>query len=129
MNFTLLITGNPVSGNAARSALAFARAAIEAGHRIDRVFLHGEGVYLANQLATPPQDETNLARQWLKFITDNSVECTTCIASGLRRGVVDQDEADRYKLGSSNLFKEMPLGGLGQLMGSISSSDRLIQFR
>ena len=51
LNYTLVITGAPWSSQTPQSALAFARELLVAGHRIDRVFLYGEGVLLASALA------------------------------------------------------------------------------
>ena len=51
--YTIVITGAPWASQAPQTALMFAREALLAGHRIDRVFLYGDGVHLASALSTP----------------------------------------------------------------------------
>jgi len=47
LSYTLVITGAPWATQAPQTALSFAQALLKAGHRIDRVFLYGDGVHLA----------------------------------------------------------------------------------
>ena len=51
-----------------------------------------------------------------------------CIAAALRRGVVDQTEADRYQLPGSNLRDGYELSGLGQLVDAALTADRVVTF-
>ncbi|MEP1703053.1 MAG: sulfurtransferase complex subunit TusD, partial [Marinobacter sp.] len=89
-SFTLVITGAPYSSQAPQTALAFARAVLANGHRIDRVFLYGDGVHLASALTSPPSDEVNWSQAWQDFLGSHDVAGFACIASALRRGIVDQ---------------------------------------
>jgi len=126
LNYTLVITGAPWSSQAPQSALAFARELLVAGHRIDRVFLYGEGVLLASALATPPSDEVNWPKQWADFLADNAIHATVCIASALRRGIIDDTEQARYELPGNNLLEPFGIAGLG-VEGNVKS-DRVIYF-
>ena len=50
--FAIAVHGAPYGSQAADSALRFARAALAAGHRIERVFFYHDGVYTASALAS-----------------------------------------------------------------------------
>ena len=64
LSYTLVITGAPWATQAPQTALSFAQALLKAGHRIDRVFLYGDGVPLASALSAPPSDEQHWPRLW-----------------------------------------------------------------
>ncbi|MDK9557800.1 sulfurtransferase complex subunit TusD [Marinobacter sp. M216] len=125
-SFTLVITGAPYSTQAPQTALAFAKAAIAAGHAIDRVFLYGDGVHLASALVTPPSDEPHWPKNWATFLEEHEVPGVACIASALRRGLVDDKEQKRYELDASNLRAPFTIAGLGEWVeGNIKSSRTL----
>jgi len=126
--FTLVITGAPYSSQAPHTALHFARAALAANKRIDRVFLYGDGVHLASNLATPPADELNLSEAWAGFLTDNNIPGIACIASALRRGLVNESEMQRYELSASNLRAPFEIAGLGEWVDSTASESRVLYF-
>jgi len=126
--FTLVITGAPYSSQAPETALGFAHAVIRAGHTIDRVFLYGEGVHLASSLASPPSDETNWTRAWSDFLQEHSLPAVACIASALRRGLVNESEKQRYQLPASNLAAPFEIAGLGEWVESTLHSSRVIYF-
>lgn len=128
LSYTLVITGAPWSSQAPQSALAFARELLVAGQRIDRVFLYGEGVLLASALATPPSDEVNWPKQWAGFLADNAIHATVCIASALRRGIIDDTEQARYELPGNNLLEPFGIAGLGEWVEGNVKSDRVIYF-
>ncbi|MBZ2167978.1 sulfurtransferase complex subunit TusD [Marinobacter sp. F4216] len=125
-SFTLVITGAPYTTQAPQTALAFARAAIAKGHTIDRIFLYGDGVHLASSLTTPPSDETHWPNAWASFLSANRVPGVACVASALRRGLVDENEQKRHELTSSNLLAPFEIAGLGEWVeGNIKSSKTL----
>lgn len=128
-SFTLVITGAPYSTQAPQTALAFARAALANGHRIDRVFLYGDGVHLASALTSPPSDEVNWPKEWQSFLDGHGIAGFACIASALRRGIVDQCEQQRYKLPSNNLASPFTIAGLGEWVEGVTQSDRVIYFQ
>ncbi|MEE4301719.1 MAG: DsrE family protein, partial [Pseudomonadales bacterium] len=51
-----------------------------------------------------------------------------CVASALRRGLLDDAEAERYDRGRGNLRPEFTLSGLGQLVDATLKADRLVTF-
>lgn len=127
-NYSLVITGAPYSSQAPQTALLFARAAIAAGHTLDRVFLYGDGVHLASSLSAPPSDETHWANEWANFLKDNAIPGVACIASALRRGLIDESEQKRYELPASNLLAPFIIAGLGEWVESTMESSRVIYF-
>ncbi|SOB75267.1 tRNA 2-thiouridine synthesizing protein D [Marinobacter sp. LV10R510-11A] len=127
-NYTLVITGAPYSSQAPQTALSFARAAVAAGHTLDRVFLYGDGVHLASALAAPPSDETHWPAEWARFLKDNAIPGVACIASALRRGLVDSAEQKRYELPASNLLEPFIIAGLGEWVEGTMASSRVLYF-
>ncbi|MDS1310497.1 sulfurtransferase complex subunit TusD [Marinobacter xiaoshiensis] len=127
-NYTLVITGAPYSSQAPQTALLFAKAAVAAGHTVDRVFLYGDGVHLASSLSSPPSDETHWADQWGNFLSDNDIPGVACIASALRRGLIDESEQKRYELPASNLQEPFIIAGLGEWVEGTMASSRVLYF-
>lgn len=128
LSYTLVITAAPWSSQAPQTALAFARALVAAGHRLDRLFLYGEGVHLASALSAPPSDEPHWPQQWSAFLSEHEVSGVACIASALRRGLVDEREQARYKLPAHNLRAPFQLAGLGEWVDGTLKSDRVMYF-
>jgi tRNA 2-thiouridine synthesizing protein D len=51
-----------------------------------------------------------------------------CIASAIKRGVVNETERERYEQTAATLADGFELVGLGQLIAGIQHSDRYIEF-
>jgi len=128
MIFSISVLSAPYTDQTAFSAYKFAEAALSQGHHIKRVFFYGEGVLNANHLNTPPQDEIDLHEAWRELASSHQIELIVCIASALRRGIIDQSEAKRYEKIGHSMQAPFILSGLGQLMDAAIESDRLITF-
>jgi tRNA 2-thiouridine synthesizing protein D len=128
MIFSISVLSAPYTDQAAFSAYKFVESALAKGHSVKRVFFYGEGVLNANHLNTPPQDEIDLHEAWKKLASTHQVELIVCIASALRRGVLDQNEAKRYEKDGYSMLAPFILSGLGQLVDAAIESDRLITF-
>ena len=128
MKYALAVYGAPGTSQAPQTALNFARSAIARGHEIVRIFFYQDGVHVASNLTSPPQDESNLPREWQTFIAEHNLDAVVCIAAALRRGVINEAEATRYNLPANNLADHYELSGLGQLLDAAQESDRLITF-
>ncbi|WP_144821841.1 sulfurtransferase complex subunit TusD [Marinobacter piscensis] len=124
-HYTLVITGAPYSSQAPQTALFFARAAIAAGHTVDRVFLYGDGVHLASALSAPPSDEAHWSTEWAAFLNENNIPGVACIASALRRGLVNESEQARYELSASNTLSPFVIAGLGEWVEGTMTSRTL----
>ena len=128
MIFSIHIVSAPYSHQSALTALRFCQAALKAGHQIKRVFFSGDGVLAGTGLASPPQDEVNLYAEWQALADEHQVELVVCISACLRRGIINESEAERYGKSQHNLSGAFLLSGLGQLVEAGLESDRLITF-
>jgi tRNA 2-thiouridine synthesizing protein D len=128
MIFSLAIYSAPYSSQAGDTAYRFANSLIANGHQLYRVFFYHDAVHQASLLATPPQDELNYLADWQALADKHKTDLVVCIASALRRGVLNEQEALRYGKQSHNLASHFSIGGLGQLVDAAVVSDRLITF-
>lgn len=128
-SFTLNICGAPYSTSAPLSAWRFAQACVAAGHQVEQVFLYQDGVYLANSLNCPPQDEINLTQVWQQLAAQQGFSLNVCVAAALRRGILDVKEAKRYGLAQHNLAAGFELVGLGELVTGLATSTRTVTFK
>ena len=117
--FALLVNAAPFSTQGPATALRFARAAITAGHNIERVFFFRDGVHCANLLAVSPQDERNIPAEWQQFCAMHTIDAVVCVSAAVKRGIVDERESRRHNLPVSNLATPMLIAGLGQLHSDI----------
>ncbi|WP_404362459.1 sulfurtransferase complex subunit TusD [Marinobacter sp.] len=128
LSYTLVITGAPYTSQAPQTALEFARALIAAGHRIDRLFLYGDGVHLASALSCIPGDEPHWTNLWCDFLRTNGISAVACVASALRRGILDEKEQKRYEQDACNLVAPFEIAGLGDWVEGVTRSDRTLYF-
>ena len=128
MKFSLAIYAAPYTSQTSATALKFAQTLLADGHILYRVFFYGDGVHNGSKLTTPPQDEINLFRDWQLLAEQHSLDLVVCIATALRRGILDQSEAKRYEKEADNLGRSFELSGLGQLVDACVNSDRVITF-
>lgn len=128
MKFSLAIYAAPYSAQASDSAYRFAKAVLDEGHSLYRIFFYQDGVHNASALTAPPQDENNIPARWQALATTHNIDLVVCIAAALRRGILDASEADRYEKPAPNLAQGFTIGGLGQLLDAAVVSDRLITF-
>jgi tRNA 2-thiouridine synthesizing protein D len=117
MKFGILVNEGPYNHQAADTAYQFAKAAIDKGHEIHRVFFYHDGVNNATKLTQPPQDDRNIVSRWSKLAEEHGVDLVVCVAAALRRGIVDENLATGFRI-----------SGLGQLVESGIQADRLVTF-
>ena len=128
MKFAIAVYGAPYSSESPLSALRFAEAVLSEGHELTRVFFYHDGVYTANANIAAPQDEPDVAAMWSEFSQHHQIELIACVASCLRRGIVDEAEAKRYEKTASNIRPGFEISGLGQFIDAALSTDRLVTF-
>lgn len=129
MNFAITVMAGPQSTQAPLSALHFAKAVLAQGHELSRVFFYEDGVYTASALSAPPQDEPDVNKQWSDFGLAHNIDLVICVASALRRGVLNQTEADRFDKTAHNIAPGFEISGLGQLVDAALNADRLVTFK
>ena len=125
MIFTISVLGGTQGSQANLHAFNFAKAVVKAKHKIARVFFYQEGVSVALSTISIPTGEVNYSKAWQAFSSQHNIELAVCIASGSRRGIVD-NKKDGEKV--SSLADGFELVGLGQLTDAISNCDRYIEF-
>lgn len=128
MKFTVIILGAPYTGESAETAYRFSQAILGQGHDIYRLFFYHDGVHNASSLLTLPQDEVQYSQRWQQLIEQHQLNATVCIASALRRGIINDSEAKRFAKPAANLATGFELSGLGQLIDATAHCDRLITF-
>ncbi|WP_416394799.1 sulfurtransferase complex subunit TusD [Allohahella sp. A8] len=128
LTYSLLVMSAPLGHQAPYTAEQFCRAAIARGHRIFRVFFYHDGVYNALSTAVPPQDAAQLPAGWRELRDQHDVALTVCIASALKKGVVDAGEAKRYELDAVTLDSHFEIAGLGDWIEATQVSDRILTF-
>lgn len=114
MRIDLLVQGAPLDTGAPGRALTFARAALDAGHRVGRVFFYKDAVTVGNRFAS---DDTGVREGWTSLAAQNGFELAICVAAASRRGIVEESIAPAFTI-----------VGLGQLIEAAESSDRLVSF-
>ena len=128
VKFSVVVTGAPYGSQSASSAYQFCAAATLAGHEIAGVFFYQEGVLNASQLVRPATDEVNLPDLWATLATQYKFPLEVCVSASLRRGVMNEQEAEQLSLSQFNLKPPFVLSGLGQLAELSADCDRLLQF-
>jgi tRNA 2-thiouridine synthesizing protein D len=142
MKFAIQINEGPYQHQASDSAYFFAKAALEKGHEITRVFFYHDGVNNSTRLTTPPQDDRHIVNRWAELAEQYKIESATtedgkevmqtelvvCVAAAQRRGIVDEGEAQRNGKDATNIHPKFRISGLGQLVEAAIQSDRLVVF-
>jgi tRNA 2-thiouridine synthesizing protein D len=117
MKFGILVNEGPFTHQASDTAYQFAKAALEKGHDVPRVFFYYDGVNNANKFSAPQADDRNLVKLWGQLAAEKNVDLVVCVAAGQRRGIQDANLADGFRI-----------SGLGQLVEAGMGCDRLMMF-
>ena len=128
MKLTIQINEGPYQHQASDSAYHFAKAALEKGHEIFRIFFYHDGVNNGTRLTTPPQDDRNVVNRWSELSKEHDLDLVICVAAAQRRGIVDDGEAERNGKDATNIADGFRISGLGQLIEGAVQSDRLVVF-
>lgn len=128
MKFAVQINASPYASNAGLDAYRFIQAALQAGHRIPRVFFYKDGIYHALRYSTPPDDEIQLTRDWSRLAEQHQIDLVVCISAAQRRGLLCADEAKRQGKQDNDLSTGFRIAGLGQWLEATLQADRCIVF-
>jgi len=128
MVISLVIYSSPVSGQGAHSAYNFCKAALVSGQKIHRLFFYEDGVSNSTTLSVMPQDENDLPAAWAELIRTHELDAVSCVASSLKRGMLDSTEASRYERSAANINPAFDVSGLGQWVDACLLSDRVVSF-
>jgi len=128
MKFSIVIYSAPYSTEASATALRFSKSLLQQGHEIYRLFFFGDGVHNASRLTVVAQDEQNIQKEWDTLINQHDIDSVACVSSAIKRGIVDQTEAQRYELAAASSNPSSEIAGLGQLIDATLHSDRVVNF-
>lgn len=128
MKFGIVVNEGPYTHQASDTAYQFAKAALDKGHEVIRVFFYHDGVNNATRLTVPPQDERNVQRNWSELGAKHNLDMVVCIAAAQRRGILDENEAKRQGKDANNIAPGFRISGLGQLIEAGILADRLVVF-
>lgn len=128
LKFGIVVNEGPYTHQAADSAYQFAKSAIAKGHEVFRVFFYHDGVNNGTRLTVPPQDERNIQRNWTELAEQSNIDLVVCIAAAQRRGILDENEAQRQGKDANNIAPGFRISGLGQLIEAGIEADRLVIF-
>jgi tRNA 2-thiouridine synthesizing protein D len=126
--FALLVLGAPISTQSVHTAYQFASAAVTHGHRVLRVFFYHDGIYCGNDTQIGAAENTSIPQRWRELALRHQIDLVVCVASALKRGVLDAAEARRYDRPASNLAEGFELSGLGQWTEACLLADRAVSF-
>jgi tRNA 2-thiouridine synthesizing protein D len=128
MKLTIQVNEGPYQHQSSDTAYHFAKAALDKGHEIFRIFFYHDGVNNGTRLTTPPQDDRNIVNRWSELAQAHNIDMVLCVAAAQRRGLVDDGEAQRNGKDATNIAPGFRISGLGQLIEGGVQSDRLIVF-
>lgn len=128
LTYAIVVRCGPHQQSRALSAFQFTKEVLLQGHKVLSVFFYQQGVHTASGLRVVPQDELNLTVLWQQLSLDYDLDLGVCIAAALQAGITNQQEANRYELGSDSLASQFSLVGLGQLAAASAECDRLVSF-
>ena len=128
MKFAIAVHGSAFASDSPRQAQRFVRACVARGHTVERVFFFHDGVLNGLSTPVPPQDEPDPLSEWITLANEHAIELAVCIASGTKRGVLDNAAQDRHERSAVTLAEPFQLVGLGQLIAAIDSADRYVEF-
>lgn len=128
MKFSLMINEGPYTHQSSDTAYNFAKAALQKGHDILRVFFYHDGVNNGTRFTAPPQDDRNLVQKWSELAVEHGLDLVVCVAAAQRRGIIDEDEAKRHGKDGNNIAPGFRISGLGQLIEAGIQADRLLVF-
>jgi tRNA 2-thiouridine synthesizing protein D len=128
MKYAVQVNASPYASNAGLDAYRFIQAALQAEHRILRVFFYKDGIYHAMRHATPPDDEIRFSRDWSRLAEQHQIDLVVCISAAQRRGLLCADEAKRQGKQDDDLAAGFRIAGLGQWLEATLRADRCIVF-
>jgi len=111
LEFAIIITASPHTSGAEKSAYQFCCAAIEAGHKLNTIFLMHDALQLA-------VDDSMPSKRWQKFCQKNELTIRTCVTAMERRNIEKE-----------HLLEYFVADGLASVTNDSIASDQVITFR
>ncbi|MCA1789284.1 MAG: sulfurtransferase complex subunit TusD [Thioalkalivibrio sp.] len=128
MKYGILVNEGPYQHQASDTAYQFAKAVLDKGHELYRVFFYHDGVNNGTRFAVPPQDDRKIAELWSQMAEAHGTDLVVCIAAAQRRGLLDEGEAKRQGKDGNNIAPGFRISGLGQLIEAGIQCDCMVVF-
>ena len=103
MKIGVVVSEGPYTHQAADTAYHFVKSALAKGHEVPRIFFYHDGVNVSTRLSVPPQDERHIQKNWTALAGEHGIDLVVCIAAAQRRGLLDQNEAERQGKDADNI--------------------------
>lgn len=126
--FIIQVHGTVYGSTSSFRAYQFTKAALASGHSITRVFFYLDGVSNTSSLVSPASDEFDLVGAWATLAKEQDIELVNCVSAALRRGKLSQQDACESGKVTWNVEPPFVMGGLGELVTGIETSERLVRF-
>ncbi|MGH8549479.1 MAG: sulfurtransferase complex subunit TusD [Methylococcales bacterium] len=127
MKFALQVNSAPYSGQGSETAYRFARAVLQDGHEIFRVFFYFEGIYNSLACSGPPDDEKDIVNRWSRLAIEQNIDLVVCVSAAMRRGLAQSENGGDPRL-RPLIAKGFRISGLGQWVEAGIQADRLLVF-
>lgn len=125
LSYTIILTQSPALSESHLTAQRLVSELIRHGDKIDRIFFYQDAAFIGLKSQIPGQGLQASHQGWLDLQQQQSFPLQICIANALRRGIVDETEAQRYQ-GLETLQAGFQLTGLGEIADACQSSDRIV---
>lgn len=125
LRYTLIMTSSPSLTESHRTGQQLASSILSNGDIIDRIFFYQDASFVGLKSQVPGQGLLPTHERWLDLKNTHSIPLQICIANALRRGVIDNTEANRYDQ-LETMTSGFELTGLGEMAEACQSSDRII---
>ncbi len=126
--FIIQVNGTVYGSTASFRALRFTESVLSLGHEVTRIFFYQDGVSNSSHLICPASDEHDLHQAWKNLASEFDIQLINCVSAALRRGVISEQEATENAKSQFNSSDPFEMGGLGELVTGIETSDRLVCF-
>lgn len=128
LTFAVLVTGSPYQSQAHLSAQRFIEALYRQGHSVSSVFFYGDGVYVANSLINPANDEVQQHLTWKNLANQYQFKLQACVSVANKRGILSEEDSELAGLESFNVSAPFEVSGLGSWVEASTQSDRSLHF-
>jgi tRNA 2-thiouridine synthesizing protein D len=127
-SFAILVTGSPFSSRAHSSAQGFVEAICQKRHEVTTVFFYGDGVYVANRLLNPANDEWHPGQGWLSLANQYQFPLQACISVANKRGLLNQEDSELAQFDAFTVLPPFEIAGLGAWADAVAKADKMIHF-
>lgn len=124
MKFSLLVLSHPCA-ESSWHAYQFAKAVVNGGHQLYRVFFYREGVL--NSINST-EESYSVNALWQQLGLTHNIDLSVCSTAALKRGINTPGNDNKPSASTLEILPGFTLAGLGQLSDADVDSDRLITF-